>query len=45
MARFLKRLDERGITYRLRDQHTNGDAYVRNWASNRSAVPSSGGGA
>jgi hypothetical protein len=36
MARFLKRLDERGIAYRLREQHTDGDADVRNWASNRS---------
>jgi hypothetical protein len=40
MAKFVKRLDERGIAYRLREQHTNGDAHVRNWASNRSAVPS-----
>jgi hypothetical protein len=34
MPRFLKRLDERGIPHRLREQHTNGDAYVRHWASN-----------
>ena len=34
MPRFLKRLDERGIAYRLREQHTNGDAYVRHWACN-----------
>jgi hypothetical protein len=34
MPRFLKRLDERGIPYRLREQHSNGDAYVRHWASN-----------
>jgi hypothetical protein len=34
MPRFLQRLDERGIPYRLREQHTNGDAYVRHWASN-----------
>jgi hypothetical protein len=40
MARFLKRLDERGMAYQLREQHTNGDAHVRNWASNRSAGPS-----
>jgi hypothetical protein len=40
MARFLNRLDERGIAYRLRQQHTNGDAHVRNWASNRRAGPS-----
>ena len=40
MPSFLKRLDERGIAYRVRGQHTNGDAYVRNWASNGRAVPS-----
>jgi hypothetical protein len=34
MPRFLQRLDERGIPYRLREQHTNGDAYIRHWASN-----------
>jgi hypothetical protein len=34
MPRFLKRLDERGIPYRLREQHINGDAYVRHWACN-----------
>jgi hypothetical protein len=34
MPRFLKRIDERGIPYRLREQHTKGDAYVRRWASN-----------
>jgi hypothetical protein len=34
MPRFLKRLDERGIPYRLREQHTNRDAYVRLWACN-----------
>jgi hypothetical protein len=34
MPRFLKRLDERGIPYRLREQHTNRDAYVRHWACN-----------
>ena len=41
MPRFLKRLDERGIPYRLREQHTKGDAYVRRWASNpiSSATP------
>jgi hypothetical protein len=37
MPRFLKCLDERGIPYRLREQHTKGDAYVRNWASNPSS--------
>jgi hypothetical protein len=45
MARFLKRLDERGIAYRLREQHTNNDAYVRNWSSNGRAAPSTKGGA
>jgi hypothetical protein len=34
MPRFLKRLDERGIPYRLREQHTNTEAHVRHWASN-----------
>jgi hypothetical protein len=34
MPALLKRLDERGIPYRLREQHTNGDAHVRRWASN-----------
>jgi hypothetical protein len=34
MPRFLKRLDERGVPYRLREQHTIGDAHVRRWASN-----------
>jgi hypothetical protein len=34
MPRFLKRLDERGIPYRLREQHTNCDACVRHWARN-----------
>jgi len=35
MPRFLKRLDERGIAYRLHDQHTDAEAHVRRWASNR----------
>jgi hypothetical protein len=39
MPKFLKRLDERGIPYRLREQHTNGDAYVRHWASNLGPAP------
>jgi hypothetical protein len=43
MARFLKRLDERGIAYRLREQHINNDAYVRNWSSNGRAAPSTKG--
>jgi hypothetical protein len=34
MPRFLKRLDERGIPYRLRQQHTGAEAHVRRWASN-----------
>jgi hypothetical protein len=42
MPRFLKRLDERGIPYRLREQHTNGDAYVRHWASNPGPAAASG---
>jgi hypothetical protein len=45
MPRFLKRLDERGIAYKLREQHTNSNAHVRNWASSRSAAPSTEGGA
>ena len=38
MPRFLKRLDERSIPYRLREQHTNRDADVRHWACNTSPV-------
>jgi hypothetical protein len=34
MPRFLKGLDEHGIPYRLREQHTGADAHVRRWASN-----------
>ena len=34
MPRFLKRLEERGIAYRLREQHTNRDACVHHWACN-----------
>ena len=34
MPRFLKRLDERGIPYQLREQHTDTEAHVRRWASN-----------
>jgi hypothetical protein len=45
MTRFLKRLDERGIAYRLREQHTNNDAYVRSWSSNGRAAPSTEGAA
>ena len=32
MQRFLKRLDEQGVPYRLREQHTNRDTHVRHWA-------------
>jgi hypothetical protein len=31
MPKFLKRLDERGIPYRLHDRRTEGDAPVRHW--------------
>jgi hypothetical protein len=34
MPRFLKQLDERGMPYRLREQHFKGDAYFRYWARN-----------
>jgi hypothetical protein len=34
MPRFLKRLDERCIPYRLREQHTGAEAHLRRWASN-----------
>ena len=34
MPRFLKRLDERCVPYRLREQHTNRDACVRHWGCN-----------
>ncbi|HEY1244678.1 MAG TPA: hypothetical protein VGF29_07580 [Hyphomicrobiaceae bacterium] len=34
MPRFLKRLDERGIPYRLGEQHTGAEAHVRRWAAN-----------
>jgi hypothetical protein len=34
MPRFLKRLDEQGIPYRLREQHAKTQAHVRRWASN-----------
>jgi hypothetical protein len=42
MPRFLKRLDERGIPYRLREQHTKTDAHVRRWASNPEPTAGSG---
>jgi hypothetical protein len=34
MPRFLKRLDEQGIPYLLREQHTKTQAHVRRWAAN-----------
>ena len=34
MPSFLKRLGERGISYRLREQHTGAEAHVRRWAAN-----------
>jgi hypothetical protein len=42
MPRFLKRLDERGIPYRLREQHTDAEAHVRRWASNPGPAGGSG---
>ncbi len=42
MPKLLKRLDERGIPYRLREQHSNGDAHVRRWASNPGSTPAAG---
>ena len=42
MPRFLKRLDERGIPYRLREQHTDAEAHVRRWASNPGPTAASG---
>jgi hypothetical protein len=42
MPKFLKRLDERGIPYRLREQHTKTQAHVRRWASNPGPTPASG---
>jgi hypothetical protein len=34
MPLFLKRLDEHGIAWRVRERHINADACVRRWASN-----------
>jgi hypothetical protein len=34
MPKFLKRLDQRGIPYRLHDRRTEGDAHVRHWVRN-----------
>jgi hypothetical protein len=45
MPKFVKRLADRGIAYRLRQQHTNNDAYVRNSSSNGRAAPSTEGAA
>jgi hypothetical protein len=42
MPRFLKRLDERGIPYRLREQHTDAEAHVRCWASNPGRTTAAG---
>ena len=42
MPRFLKRLDERGIPYRLREQHTDTEAHIRRWASNPRPTAASG---
>jgi hypothetical protein len=42
MPRFLKRLDERGIPYRLREQHTGAEAHVRRWGSNPGPTPAGG---
>jgi hypothetical protein len=42
MPHFLKNLDERGIPYRLREQHTDADAHVRRWASNPGCTAASG---
>jgi hypothetical protein len=42
MQRFLKCLDERSISYRLREQHTDADAHARRWASNPGPTPAGG---
>jgi hypothetical protein len=42
MPKFLKRLDERRIPYRLREQHTKTEAHVRRWASNPGCTAASG---
>ena len=42
MPSFLKRLDERGIPYRLREQHTKTHACVRHWASNPGPTAAAG---
>jgi hypothetical protein len=40
--RFLKHLDERSIPYRIQEQHTNADGYVRCWACNSNPVAPKG---
>ncbi len=42
MPRFLKRLDEQGIPYRLREQHTDTEAHVRRWVANPGSTPAAG---
>jgi hypothetical protein len=42
MPKFLERLSERGIPYRLREQHTDADARVRRWVANPGRTPGSG---
>ena len=42
MPRFLKRLDQRGVPYRLREQHTDADAHVRRWGSNPGLTTAAG---
>jgi hypothetical protein len=40
MPKFLKRLDERGVPYRLHDRRTKGDAHVRQyWLRNARPAP------
>jgi hypothetical protein len=38
MPKFLKRLGERGIPYRLHDRRAEGDAHVRHWVCNAGPV-------
>ena len=40
--REIQRLEELGIPYRLREQHTDADAHVRRWASNPGPTAASG---
>ena len=42
MPRFLKRLEERGIPYRLREQHTDTEAHVSHWTSNPGPTTAAG---